>query len=288
MGKRGCKAVARGFATGFASIVFAMPALAQSISPAQGLVQDRFVISGGVFVNTTDVTAELDGHSTANPEVDFDQTFGKASDSNRGRIDALWRISPRHHLRYLYFNNSNTRNRVLDRDIHWGDLIYRAGADVSSQTKLTIHELAYEFAFLHEPTYEVSATFGVHYTDLSLQLSGTASITDPSGNVTSTGFVSKTSSLPAPLPVIGVRGGWAVAPQWYLEAQAQLFKYKTDGYDGNWWDTKISGTWMFSRNFGLGLGYNRFTSRVDVDREDFHGNLKLGYDGFQAFLTASF
>ena len=88
--------------------------------------------------------------------------------------------------------------------------VFNLGATVDSKLKYRVYELAYEYAFLHEPSYEVAASLGVHYTDLSLQLSGVASFTDANGSTT-TSFSSKQSSVPVPLPVIGVRGLWAVA-----------------------------------------------------------------------------
>jgi hypothetical protein len=266
----------------------AAPALAQSSSYAQGLLDDRFVINLGAFVLGTDLKGNLNGQSVSNPEIDFDQAFGKASDATRVRLDALWRINPKHHVRFLYFDNTTTRSKVIDRDIKWDDLTFRVGGNVDSETKFKVYELAYEYAFMREPTYEVAGSFGVHYMDMSLRLSGNANVTDANGNVISTGLATKKSSLPAPLPVIGLRGGWVVAPQWYIDAQAQLFKVNINGYDGNWSDVRLGATWMFSRNYGIGLGYNRFYTKVDVSKSDFNGTLKVGYSGLQAFLTGSF
>jgi hypothetical protein len=263
-------------------------AFAQSGSPAQALIENTFVFNAGVFVLGTDLSATLNGQSTSNPSVDFDQTFGKGSDASRARIDAMWRITPQHHVRFAYFNNTVTRNRVLDKDINWDDTTFSAGANTESRTKYAVYELSYEYAFLHTPTYEVAGGLGIHFQDMSLRLSGTATITDSEGNVTSSGSVSKSSSLPAPLPVIGVRAGWAVAPQIFLEAQAQIFKVSIDGYNGNWSDMRANATWMFSRNFGVGIGYDRFATRVNVSKSNFDGNLKLTYSGLQAFLTGTF
>ena len=47
-------------------------------------------------------------------------------------------------------------------------------------------------------------------------------------------------------------------------------------------------TWMFSRNFGVGLGYSHFAARFDVERPNYNGRVKLGYGGLQAFLTGTF
>jgi hypothetical protein len=282
MGTANSKKLAKSLAAALVALA-ATAAGAQTAGNAQGLLDNRFVFSAGAFLLGTDVNAALNGASTRNPDVDFDETFGKASDSTRARVDALWRINPKHHLRFLYFNDRNTRSRTLDRTINWGDATYNVGSNVESEVKMEVVELAYEYAFLRAPTYEIAGTFGVHYTDLSLRLSGTATV-----NGVVRPFETRTSSLPAPLPVIGVRGGWVVAPNWYLDASAQVFKLSVDGYDGNWADLRAGATWMFSRNFGVGLGYSHFSAKVDVDRANFNGRLKLAYGGLQAYLTGTF
>ncbi|MEH6652288.1 MAG: hypothetical protein V7707_19875 [Motiliproteus sp.] len=262
------------------------PAFAQS--PAQGLLDNPFVFSAGMFVVGTDIKASLNGQSANNPEVDFDQTLGTTNDATRGRVDVLWRINPKHHLRFMYFNNSNSRANVIDQDFNWGDNTFKAGGNVDTQVKMEVYNLAYEYAFIREPSYEVAASLGAHVMDMSIQMAGQATLTDASGGVSLTAFKSRVDSVTAPLPVIGVRGGWAIAPQWYIDAQAQLFNIEYDAYDGTWSDVRIGATWMFHNNVGVGLGYNRFATRVDVDKTGFDGRLKIGYSGLQAYLTGTF
>ena len=263
-------------------------ASAQSVSPAQSLLDSSFVGNLGGFILSTDTKARLNGASTSNPDVDFDQTFGKASDSTRIRADVLWRITPTHHLRFMYFDNSIDRSRVIDRNVEWGDLQFQAGGRVDAQTDLKIGELAYEYAFIRQPGFELAGSAGLHVTDISVRLSGNATVRDANGNVSPATFNTKESSVTAPLPVFGLRAGWVVAPQWYVDAQGQIFKAKFGDYDARVLDLRAGVTWMYNRNFGIGLGYNRFTTTVDVDKPSFDGRLRVGYSGFQLFLTGAF
>ena len=260
-----------------------------AFAQAQGLLDNPFVFNLGVFVLGTDVKGNLNGTASgSNQQVDFDRDFGKAGDASRARVDALWRINPKHHLRFLYFDNDSTRNRVIDRDIAWGDYTFKAGGNVETKVKYEVYELAYEYAFMRTPTYEVAASFGIHNEHFNTRLTGNATITDANGNVSAASASTESNSVSAPLPVIGLRGGWVVAPQWYLDGQVQLFKVNVNGIDGNWTDLRLGGTWMFSKNFGVGLGYNRFYTHVDVNKSNFNGNLKFGYQGVQAYLTGTF
>jgi hypothetical protein len=283
------KSFMRGFAVlcGMACGGGAGSAMAQS-SGAQALLDNSWVVNLGAFVMNSDLKANLNGQSVTNPEVDFDETFGRGSDATRLRGDVLWRITPAHHLRFMYFDNSVQRSRVLGEDLRWGDYTFNAGSRTDLKYENQVTELAYEYAFMRQPSYELSASIGVHYTKTTLRLSGDASVTDANGNITNVSAATKASSLPAPLPVVGLRAGWVIAPQWYLDAQAQFFKVNIDGYDGNWTDLRVGATWMFSQHFGLGLGYNHFSTRVDVDRDAFNGGLKTSYSGLQAYLTGTF
>jgi hypothetical protein len=267
---------------------WACPGLAQPSSPAQALLDDNFVINVGAFVFQTDTKAQLNGQSVSNPEVDFDKSFGKPKDANRVRADALWRITTTHHAPLMYFNYDKSRSSTLADPIRWGDYTFQAGANVRSDSKFSILELAYEYAFMRQPSYEVAATIGVHYTDISLRFSGAATIANSNGTINQVAFASREASAPAPLPVIGLRGGWAVAPNWYVDAQGQYFQAKVGEVDGSISDLRVGATWMFSRHLGLGLGYNRFFTKVDVAKESFNGRLKFGYSGLQAYLTGSF
>jgi len=264
-------------------VLVATPASGQE-AYAQGLIENRFVANLGMFIVGSDLKARLNGSSSTNPDIDFNDTFGSGSDQTRVRLDLLWRITPKHHARFFFFDNNITRDRTLDRDIQWGDTTYHVGATVESNVKMKVYELAYEYAFMHQPNFELNGSLGVHYTDLRIKLAGNA--TTGGGNTAA--FVTEERKLPAPLPVIGVRAGWMFAPQWYLEGIGQFFRINIDGYSGHWVDGRVGVTWMFTRNFGAGLGYNRWVTNVDVSRDNFNGSARFGYSGLQAYLTGTF
>jgi hypothetical protein len=239
---------------------FAGGACAQSAAPAQILLDGTVVANVGGFILGSDLKARLNGESTNNPDVDFDKTFGKGSDNTRIRADLLWRFTPNHHLRFLYFDNTTSRKRTIDEDLHWGDDVFHAGGEVKATNSFKIGEVAYEYAFIRQPTFELNGSVGMHWMDIGVKLKGDATVTDSSGNSSEVTGATKKGSVSAPLPVLGVRAGWVVAPQVYLDAQAQYFKAKVDNVDGSLFDLRAGATWMFSQNFGIGAGYNRFTS----------------------------
>jgi hypothetical protein len=160
--------------------------------------------------------------------------------------------------------------------------------DAELQFKQQTTALLYEYVFQREPNYEVAVSLGVHYSKTTLGLSGLASITHPDGTVSNSVLTTKTSSVPEPLPVIGVRAGWVLAPQLFAGAEVQVFKAHYDGYDGQWADMRAAVTWMHNRNFGVGLGIDSFANSVKVTKDNFDGRLTTGYTGVMLYLTGAF
>jgi len=265
---------------------------ARADSPAEDLLNERFVIDLGGFVVTSKISGSLLGSAnTTDQQIDFDKQFGTDAAQTRWRGELLWRITPTQHLRFSYFDNDVQRSRTIDQDLPWGDYTFKAGGQVAAETKFRVYELDYEFAFLRRPTYEIVALAGIHLDDLTLKLSGEASLTvdTPSGPVEqAAAFTSRSNSIPAPLPVFGFRGDWAASPHVYLDASAEIFSISYQGINGNWSDLRGGATWMFSKHFGAGIGYDRFATHADVGKGSFNGRLNFGYQGLLLYLTGGF
>jgi hypothetical protein len=233
--------------------------------------------------------ASLNGQGTTNPEINFNQTFGTGYDTQRFRVDALWRITERNHIEFMYFTNGISRTRGIPDDdpLKWGD--YAFSGSVTAKSRLSVYELGYEYAFIKNPTFELAAGVGVHYTKLKLELDGTATVTPPppAAPMTVNG-AAKTASVPAPLPVLGMRTGWAFAHDWVLDAQVQALGFSYDQFDGNWWDIKAGVTYLFNKNIGLGLAYDYFSTKLNISQSNFEGRLDLGYRGGMVFLRGAF
>jgi hypothetical protein len=261
-------------------------------SPTENLLNSRFVFTLGGFVVLSNINGTLSGSAnTAGQNIDFDKQFGTDADQTRMRAEVLWRITPRHHLRFSYFNNVIQHTQVIDQQLAWGDYTFSAGGDVSAEVKSRVYELDYEFAFLRRPNYEIVAVAGIHLDDLAFRLSGNASLTvdTPTGPVEQPAtFTTSANSVPAPLPVLGVRAEWAVSPHIYLDAGGQVFSLSYQGISGNWSDLRAGATWMFSDHFGLGLGYDRFALHVDLSKAGFTGRLSLGYQGLLLYVKGGF
>jgi hypothetical protein len=276
----------------FVSASLVVPVRALADSPAEDLLNDRFVVALGGFVVSSSINGSLRGSAnTSDQNVDFDKQFGTDADQTRWRGELLWRITPTQHVRFSYFNDDLRRTRPIDQNLAWGDYTFIAGGQVTAETKFRVYELDYEFAFLRRRNYEIVAIAGIHLDDVTLKLSGNASLTvdSPTGPVKQTAtFTTTSNSVSTPLPVLGFRGDWAVSPHVYLDASAQVFSISYQGVNGNWSDLRAGATWMFSEHFGVGLGYDRFATHADVGKGSFNGRLNFGYQGLLLYLRGGF
>ena len=186
--------------------------------------------------------------------------------TRRGSAPTCCGGSPRiHHLRFLYFDDTTTRRRVIDADIAWGDNIFTAGGEVKLEDQLQDRRAGLRVR-LHPPA-DVRAQRQLRRAlDGRVDQALAATRSSPTRTATALGVgLRQEGHVSAPLPVIGLRAGWVVAPNVYLDAQGAVLQGQGQRLRRQRvTDLRAGATWMFTPNFGLGIGYNRFTTQRRV------------------------
>lgn len=249
-------------------------------------LESKVIVDAGWFFVSTDMRVRVDGETSnqIGSDVDYDDTFG-IGDFDRFRVEASWRIAPRHLVRGMYFENDRSATRSLERDVEFGGERFPIGVTVDARSELTVAQLSYEYAFLKRDSYEIAAGIGVHYVDMGLGLDAT--IAGQGGSAARS--LDEKAATQAPLPVLGARGVWRLPHDLYISAQVQYFYLEFDPYSGSLIDLKASLVWQLSDHVGMGVGYNDFGFRFDIeDRRDFDGRLRWDYGGAIVFATFMF
>jgi hypothetical protein len=247
-------------------------------------LEQNFNLSAGVFVVDTNTRIRVDGETVdLGTDIDLDDTFG-FEDQSRLRIDGYWRFADRHKVRFMYFGSRLEESRTIAEEIEFNDQIFPLNATVSAEFKTEIVELAYEYSFLRRDSFELAGTIGLHNLRVTATLNTVASSNIGAGGIDR----SAEAKGDGPLPLVGLRALWAFSDHWFLDAQVQYFGLKFDEYDGSLQDLKLTFVWQPTKYFGLGVGYNDFSTRLDVDGDNFNGRLRLGYGGPLAFLSVGF
>lgn len=245
-----------------------------------------FIVDAGGFFMSTDTRVRVDGETTGSrgTDVDYDDTFG-LGDFDRFRAEAFWRFADRHAIRVMYFENNRSSTRSLTQDIRFGDETFPVDTPVTAHSELTVAQVAYDYAFLRRDRYELAGSIGAHMLDLGLSLSTTI----PEQGGSAPRAVREDATTTAPLPVLGLRGVWRLPHNFYLTAQAQYFYIDFDPYKGSLTDLKAALVWQATNHLGIGVGYNDFQFRFDIDDEgDFNGRLRWNYGGALAFASFMF
>jgi hypothetical protein len=259
-------------------------AVAPVLADDRGPIDQDIQVSLGGFFMSTDTDVRLDGSSAeTGTDIDWEDEFDLA-DKDRFRLDAFWRFAERHKARLMVFQNDRGETRTLSRDIEYGGTTYPVNTTVDAQLNTTIVELAYEYAFMRREDLELSGSFGIHAIELSASLRGDVSTPGGGGSAEA----EEEASTTGPLPVLGFRALWNIGNNFYLDGLAQFFYIKFNDFDGRLSDYKLGVTWFPTRNFGVGVAYNEFVTRVEIDKGDFNGKLRLGYGGPIAFVTVGF
>lgn len=251
---------------------------------APDLLSDPFNVAAGGFILDTDTTLRFDANGfDRGTEFNWEDEFGEG-DITRFRVDAQWRFAGRHKLRTMWFSTERDATQAIDQTIRWGNVTFPVGVDVSSRFAFDVFELAYDYALLRRPGYEVSGSFGVHYTEIEADLEADVASPGPGGSVR----VRDEADVDAPLPVAGLRTTIHLGRRFWLDATAQYFYLSIDKYTGSIQDFRLSVTWQPRRWMGLGIGYNRFAVDVSVDDDQDSGKLDWKYQGPILFYSASF
>ena len=260
------------------SVLLCAPACVRAES--RDPLTNRLSGSFGTFLLTTDTEIRVDGETSRGTQFDAERDLG-LDDADRFRFDGYWRFARRHKLRAMYFDTNRSATRVIDRDLQVGDTLFPVNAEISANNQTKVAKLSYEYAFLRGDSYELAAALGVH----NLQFDITLQSLVGQGEQT---LLERRADANGPLPVVGLNGVYRFNERFYVEGMAQYFKISVDPYDGRLEDYTLSLVWMPFEHVGIGAGYNRFVTRVDVDADQFNGTLRWRYGGARIFLVATF
>ena len=127
-------------------------------------------------------------------------------------IDAYYRFNPRHRIDFTTFSidREGSRTLAVDPPIDIDDEDF-SGGTLNSEIKYTLYKLGYAYSFYHSSKVELSISAGLNFTQYDLKFSNAA------------GDKAETAGFTAPLPMFGLRMGYAITPKWSVNYVAESF-----------------------------------------------------------------
>ncbi|MXV53238.1 hypothetical protein GS399_19910 [Pedobacter sp. HMF7647] len=239
----------------------------------------RFRASVGLFIPVNNTEIEVGNQqNTFGTTINFEDNLGFSKSTATFLGNFQWRASRRSRFDLSYFHVDRNSNYTLKKDVEFGDHTYPVNADVNSFFKTNIFRFSYGYALLSHPKYELGLMLGAHIVKSDVGISAT-------GATASLGY-SDDFGFTAPLPDVGIWGGYAFTNRLAFNGEISYLSLKVNDVDGQIFSYNVVVMYEVLKNFDVALGYTGLNFNVDVDKEKLHGYLKWGYNG--PSLSASY
>lgn len=261
--------------------LFTAPALADDYKE-----NDRFYNQFGAFLigNTnTLMAAEYKGVGAI---IDTNEVLNMDQSLTVGRISGYWRYHRRHRLEYAFYNIKREGSKTLQDDLEWNGETFVVGSTVNSLLETTTAKVNYSWSFYRNEKVELGIGGGLHITRIKAALNGSIYSGDPANPVSQAGR--EEIDVTAPLPVVGLRLGYAVNSKIKIRVSTDVFAVRIADIEGNLRDTRLGVDWRFSKH--VGLGGSLISTDLYVEASEGDETLKLSnqVNGAELFLSLYF
>jgi len=261
--------------------LFSSPVTAQTAEDYHPFLTDKFNLQLGIFWPSKDVTLQIDG-SSPGEEIDIDEEFGLSNADVTGSLTFRWRFGEKWSLAGQYWSTDDTGSAILEEDLEWEDVIFKAGTFAKVGVKSKIARVFFGRTLHTGPRHEFGAGAGFHWMELDTFIEGEIIIDE-----NTTGFHRASVDGAIPLPNIGAWYMYSWSPKWLVQVRADWLSASIGDYSGSLWNAQAGIHWQTFENLGVGLYYNNFYLDVDVDKSDWHGRVENTNRGPFLALTAT-
>jgi len=238
--------------------------------------EETFKINLGGIINNTNSKLRLDGASGRSAEIDLENVTGLDNSFSSFLTAATWRLASRHRIGLEVFAVRRSASKTVNQTLQLGDTAISAGTTVSTETKSQFFITNYQYSFIKNSKLELAGLVGFYGARFKFDFDATSPATHVDAHTT------------APLPVLGLSLSYFVTPRWTASVFAEGLKMKIGDVDGQVYYAGVSTDYMFTRHFGVGIGYSLADLKVDVDKGDFHGEVNWRMASLFAYAQARF
>ena len=265
--------------TAFFLVFIAGTAAAQTTDDYHPFLSDKFNLEIGAFWPQINFTARADG-SHPEESVDYDEAFNIGDSQVAGAINFRWRFGKKWSFWGQYWGTNQSGKAVLEEDIEWENIVFKEGTFAGAGVELDIVRAFFGREFNLGPEHEFGLGAGLHYLNLGTYIEGEI-ITSGFSN----DFYRASNSAAFPLPNIGAWYMYSWSPRWMVQARVDWLSASIGDYSGSMWDIQGGINYQAFKNIGFGLYVKGFELDVDIDRDNWHGN--VDFDQWGPLFTVS-
>jgi hypothetical protein len=234
----------------------------------------------GAFITNQSTDARVDSSASTGTDIDLEGDLGLQSSISVGRFGGYYWFTQRQRIDVSYFELSRDSSRQLSKTIDFGDQTFAIDTVVSTNSSYTIEKVDYTWAPLSREHGYLGIVAGLYVLQTSLSLSESAL-----GKF-------ETHSLTAPLPVVGLRGDYAVGRHFTLRGAVEYFGL-TDSQSGGKVSGRLTDSYFgadygFGKRMAVGLAYNAVSLNVEAKSSRLAGSVDWSYDGYMLYFKVDF
>lgn len=241
---------------------------------------DKFMFRAGAYIvdgsdTQFSVSSDVGGLGTV---LDYSRDLGGDTRDTIPRIDAYYRFNKRHRIDFTTFaiDRKGTRVLAIDPPIMIDGEDFSGGA-INSEIKYNLYRLGYGYSFYHSDKAELTLTVGLNVTSYEMKFED------------DTGAKSESADVTAPLPMFGLRMGYAITPKWSVNYVSEAFFIELDDtIKGAMINYELNTEYKLFKNFAIGAGLARLGTSVEVNDDDWKGKVSDSYRGYTVFGTLYF
>ena len=130
------------------------------------------------------------------------------------------------------------------------------GVKIDTVFDLAIVNASYGYSFYKNQYFDIALSGGLYAMDVNFKIKakGEGKFED--------------SDYTIPLPVLGLRGNFALTPKWFLRQSIDVFYLNIGRYTGSRVDLNVGLEYNFWKYAGVGLGYNFVSMNISKDGSD--------------------
>ncbi len=228
----------------------------------------------GAFVIDANSDLELGVDvSNVNVKINGEDVLGLEENFTVFRADAFWRITRRNRVDFTFYqmNRDGTGVSIFDSPD------FPLGQEIETDFDMTILRGSYAWSFFKNAHFDLGIAGGLYGMDLDFKMKSEAG-----GGTQETDFT-------VPLPVIGLRGSFALTDKWFIRQSFDYFYVNIGDYEGQLIDFLAAVEWNALKNLGLGVGYNWVAMDLDYSgSDDFLRSIDLSYGGVLLYAKLFF
>lgn len=222
----------------------------------------------------TDIRVAAADRANLGTGISFAKDLGGDESVSVPRIDLYYRFNERHRIEFSNFTIDRKGRRIIDIDIDVEEESYSIGETVISEISYEVTRLGYGYSFYHSSKVELGFSAGLNFSNYEFDIRN------------ADGSESSEAKTSAPLPMFGLRVGYAINDNWSLHYLSETFFIEIDdAIQGALLNYELNAQYRFLDHFVVGGGITRLSTDLKARDSDWNGSINDSHRGILVFLS---